>query len=201
MALNVFIVAIVILALVMVLFFLFSVLLPAMKHASFSVDAPLFAASELAGEGGTRTKVDVRVTDERAVVLCGECDKNEEGVIYFDKTHSCRTVYATSLSPSNCEVMCIGAGDCAAVCPQGAIVIKKCRARRIAIVTDLCTGCGECIKVCPVNVIKMVDKNAIIAASFSCAAMQEKDLTNEGKVLDIPIYKPNKVFDILRRNV
>lgn len=177
MVLDVFIVAVVILALAMVLFFLFSVLLPAMKNASFSVDAPLFAESELTGEGkaySNSKNANVGVSDKRAFVACGACVQCDEDTFVFDRTHSCRTVHEVCLSLSDCTSMCIGSGDCAAACPQCAIVVKNHGKRSFAVVTDLCCGCGKCVEVCPQNVIKMIPKGDV--ASLCAEEKQEIDV-------------------------
>lgn len=171
MVLNVFIVAVVILALIMVLFFLFSLLLPAMKNASFSVDAPMFSKSEMSVEDAQdNQKESILTTDERAFIACGACSHCDEETFVFDKTHSCRTLHEVCLSLSDCDTMCIGSGDCAAVCPQRAIVIKKYGRRNCAVVTDLCCGCKKCVDVCPQGIIKMVSKEE--AASF-CASEKQ----------------------------
>lgn len=195
MVLKVFIVLWVILALIMVLFFLFSVLLPAMKSASFPVDEPIFSQCELYGEGergasytcrpqsydasgyplypnsaqaGNGAAGGVNVSDMRAVIACALCAEYDKNMTIFDKTHSCRTIHEVCLSLSDCDSMCIGAGDCVAVCPQSAIIIKKYGKRRIAQVTDLCCGCGECAAVCPQNAIKMVKSNEVSSECTAC---------------------------------
>lgn len=180
MALKVFIVAVVILALIMVLFFLFSVLLPAMKSASFSVDAPIFSDCELTGEGKIKGADDsVKVSGKKAVVLCASCAKNEVNITAVDMSHSCRTIHEVCTSLSNCDMMCIGAGDCVAVCPQGAIEIKKCSGRQVAVVTDLCCGCALCTDVCPQHVIKMVKSGE--TSSMCASQVQMLDIVHSTK--------------------
>ena len=53
-----------------------------------------------------------------------------------------------------CVFGCMGFGDCAKVCPQGAICIKNGIAH---IDTRKCIGCGLCAKACPRKLIEIVD--------------------------------------------
>lgn len=50
--------------------------------------------------------------------------------------------------------LCIGCGDCEAVCPEGAISLKD--AGRIN--RDRCTACGKCAEECPTTALKSVGK-------------------------------------------
>ncbi|MBN1500793.1 MAG: RnfABCDGE type electron transport complex subunit B [Spirochaetes bacterium] len=55
-----------------------------------------------------------------------------------------------------CSYGCLGLGDCADICPFGAIHIDE---RKLPVVDlDKCTGCGKCEEVCPRNVISLVPR-------------------------------------------
>lgn len=49
-----------------------------------------------------------------------------------------------------CAYGCLGCGDCAAVCPTGAICLEDGVAR---INRDRCIGCGACARACPKKII------------------------------------------------
>lgn len=154
MALLVFFIALVFIALLLALFFIFSALIPAMRARSFSVDRPLFSPFET-GEGtdgweraaprgakGRRAVVTAPLDDGAALLPPGLSDMG-----------SCRAA-AEAFAPTElCRFPCAALGDCAAVCPQEAIDISDGR----AVVTDLCSGCGECVSACPKNFIAMED--------------------------------------------
>ena len=53
-----------------------------------------------------------------------------------------------------CPTSCLGYGDCAVVCPQGAISIKD---NLASVDRSKCIGCGMCSKGCPANCIVRTD--------------------------------------------
>ncbi len=57
------------------------------------------------------------------------------------------------LGPEVYENACIGCGQCAEVCPRGAITMVEGRAVISTTGPDSCTACGQCLSVCPVNAI------------------------------------------------
>lgn len=63
-----------------------------------------------------------------------------------------------------CTYACIGLGDCTAVCPNEAIVVKDGAAK---VISSLCTGCGLCAKTCPHNVIRLLEEGSAIAIGCS----------------------------------
>ena len=56
-----------------------------------------------------------------------------------------------------CTYACLGYGDCANVCPKGAISVEN----GVAVVDrDKCIGCGLCVKTCPKGMVKLINADA-----------------------------------------
>lgn len=55
-----------------------------------------------------------------------------------------------------CAHGCMGFGDCAAVCPENAIIVENGLAR---VDHDKCIACGKCVKTCPKSIIRLVPYN------------------------------------------
>jgi Na+-translocating ferredoxin:NAD+ oxidoreductase RNF subunit RnfB len=92
------------------------------------------------------------VVERVAVVNCaGARGVAKEKMAYFG---AMRCVAAKQLygGASSCAFGCIGYGDCAAACPNGAVCVENGVAR---VNTRLCTGCGLCAKSCPNNLITL----------------------------------------------
>lgn len=54
------------------------------------------------------------------------------------------------------QAVCVACGECAYVCPRGAVSIRKgCNA---LVDVELCVGCGLCEKNCPAGCIKVLDR-------------------------------------------
>ena len=68
---------------------------------------------------------------------------------------TCRAASMIYGGPNACVHGCLGYGDCASVCPAGAICVKDGIAH---IDASLCMGCGICAGVCPKHVISMIPK-------------------------------------------
>jgi len=49
--------------------------------------------------------------------------------------------------------LCIGCGQCASVCPAGAISVRS--EQKAVVDESLCRGCGSCVEVCPVGAVQM----------------------------------------------
>lgn len=87
-----------------------------------------------------------------ALVHCmGSCD-NTDSKAQYQGIKSCAAAIAAGGSGS-CGFGCIGLGDCAEVCPYGAVSICNGVAR---IDADLCKGCSMCVNACPRHIISFV---------------------------------------------
>lgn len=63
---------------------------------------------------------------------------------------SCKSSNRFYSGSKKCPFGCLGYGDCAMVCPQGAITIKD---NLASVDISKCVGCGLCAKECPNNLI------------------------------------------------
>lgn len=94
--------------------------------------------------------------DVVAFVSCnGTCDATNKKSEY-DGVSSCKAVSALYGGTGECVYGCLGLGDCAKVCPAGAICTIDGIAR---IDSKKCLGCGLCVGTCPKHIISMVPQH------------------------------------------
>lgn len=92
----------------------------------------------------------------RAFVRCGGGNDSSYKYTYVG-AQDCAAADMLAGGPRECRFACLGLGNCASVCPRGAIVIKS----GVAVVEeDKCDGCGKCIGVCPRGIIELVPQDA-----------------------------------------
>ena len=109
----------------------------------------------------------VQVKDVVAFVGCdGHCEATSPAALY-EGVKSCRAASMLFGGPNSCRFGCLGFGDCAAVCPSGAICMVDGIAR---IDTSLCLGCELCKQTCPKNIITMLPQEA--ASAVMCSNKQ-----------------------------
>jgi Na+-translocating ferredoxin:NAD+ oxidoreductase RNF subunit RnfB len=92
----------------------------------------------------------VDVVEQIAVVHCCGHSGNTSRKMAYQGVATCAAVKQLHGGAGACAYGCLGFGDCAAVCPNGAICVEDSLAR---IDTRLCTGCGMCARACPNHVI------------------------------------------------
>ena len=101
-----------------------------------------------------------------ALVQCnGTCSNAGQKLIY-DGVDTCQAVSLMFAGDSTCAYGCLGHGDCAAVCPEKAILVHDGLAM---IDQDKCVSCGMCMVSCPFGAIS--DKSQIFQLT---RALQEE---------------------------
>jgi electron transport complex protein RnfB len=109
---------------------------------------------------------------------------------------------------SSCRDGCLGFGDCAEVCPSGAIkVLNGCA----FVDEDICSGCMLCVKICPKNIIKpkpryspvsvscsskLTGKEARITCKNGCIACMRCEKTCEFNAIKITENRPKIDYDL-----
>ena len=169
MIVKIIFIALIILLLTLILFFMYAVLLPAMKTKNFSVEKPLFSDIELRYVVPEEDKT-LR-TDRHAVVLCSPDKKFAKQDLIYNPAQSCKLVNEVYESVNDCRFSCIGLGDCVKICPQEAIIIEN----STAVVTSECCGCGRCIQACPKHIIALMPRDA---KKWVLCNNKEKNLTS-----------------------
>jgi len=109
---------------------------------------------------------EVEVTKAKAVILCGAgrelCAERAD----YSGEKTCRADAATSGGSSACAWGCLAHGDCASVCPVGAIKLNG--KLPPVIDRDRCIGCGKCVAACPRHLIVLEDeKNKVFVLCSS----------------------------------
>lgn len=124
------------------------------------------AAPNLCVPGGATTAaalqdiLGVEVKAAAAKVAFVRCNGVSSATSKKAEYHGINTCKACSMlygGDGACAFGCLGCGDCAAVCPTGAICLEEGIAR---INSELCIGCGACARACPKKIIAAVPKTA-----------------------------------------
>lgn len=110
---------------------------------------------EVANQVASILKIEVETREKRiAKILCYHRGKARTQFDY-QGLENCRAVNLLFGGNKTCLYSCLGWGDCARVCPFGAIALIK---GRIEIDEERCTGCGKCISICPKGVVALIPK-------------------------------------------
>ena len=91
---------------------------------------------------------------------CGVTQKKEE----YQGTRSCKAVRLLFGGDGACQFGCLGYGDCAAVCPEGAIRLVE----GVAQVNPArCIACRQCVAACPQKIISLIPESAAVKVACS----------------------------------
>lgn len=104
------------------------------------------------------------VVEKVAYVACnGTCDAVTRRY-HYQGHKTCRTANLAYSGDKMCTYACLGYGDCAAVCPQGAIEVVNDVAR---INSRKCIGCGICVRECPNGIIHLINDTSRVIVECS----------------------------------
>ncbi|MBE6547115.1 MAG: RnfABCDGE type electron transport complex subunit B [Ruminococcaceae bacterium] len=104
------------------------------------------------------------VVEQVAVIHCyGDCHHTSVKMDYVG-IQSCEAAKLMYGGAGKCVYGCMGLGDCARVCPQGAICIENGIAH---VDTRKCVGCGLCAKACPRNLIEIIEDTKRVLVTCS----------------------------------
>ena len=101
-----------------------------------------------------------KIEDVVAFVACDGRYGATSRVAKYEGVSTCRAATMLYGGPNACRYGCLGFGDCAAICPSGAIYKVDGIAR---VDTSLCVGCGLCAQTCPKGIIHMLPQEAAVA--------------------------------------
>ncbi len=118
------------------------------------------------------------VIEQVAVIHCrGDYSVTRDKMDYRG-INSCAAANLLFAGRGACPFGCLGLGDCARACPNGAICLENGVAR---VDTRKCTGCGICAKTCPNHLIDvMPDTAKVLVTCSNCekGAVTRKECTH-----------------------
>ncbi len=104
------------------------------------------------------------VVEMVAYVSCGGNCEAVERRYEYKGPQNCYIANMNYSGDKMCTFACLGYGDCAAVCPNDAIVIENGVAK---ILEEYCIGCGICQRTCPNGIIQLIRRNTPVAVTCS----------------------------------
>jgi ferredoxin len=94
------------------------------------------------------------VAERKALVRCGGTREKCKLSFEYRGEQTCEAASLLYSGQKQCNYGCLGFGDCAAVCPHGAIAVQD----GVAFVDqDRCFGCALCVAACPKNIITITE--------------------------------------------
>lgn len=106
------------------------------------------------------------------------CTGDSPTIGSYNGVGTCAAAVQVGAGEKECPYACIGYGDCASICPEGAISIDP--VNRVASVDwEKCIGCGMCVATCPRGLIELV--SAEMPQYLGCNYLARKDVVGRKK--------------------
>ncbi len=132
-------------------------------------------AAKVAGEVAAVMGLEAGSVEKKvAFITCRGTCENTGDKFEYDGIGSCAAAELFYAGPGQCTFGCMGFGDCAAVCDQGAICIENGMAH---INPALCIGCGKCAKACPNQLIDIIPAN--VPVYVTCGNREKGAMTRK----------------------
>jgi len=106
-----------------------------------------------------------------AVVACASPPERNRLRFESLKRGGCRELQLVHGGERACEWACLGAGDCAEVCPEDAIRMVDGLPR---VDSEACTGCGDCVPACPRQILSLIPADAQL--TVACGSGEAPEL-------------------------
>ncbi|MGI6576033.1 MAG: RnfABCDGE type electron transport complex subunit B [bacterium] len=94
----------------------------------------------------------------KAKLICRGGKAECKQIAEYDGLPDCRAANMYASGGRACNYACLGFGNCARVCPFGAITMNADRLPEID--PEKCTACGKCIEACPKAVLTLIPGTA-----------------------------------------
>lgn len=104
----------------------------------------------------------------KAKLICRGGKEECRQLAEYDGLPDCRAANMYASAGRACTYACLGFGNCARICPFGAITMNDNRLPEID--PEKCTACGKCIEACPKGVLTLIPETARIYVACSSNA-------------------------------
>ena len=130
-----------------------------------------------------------------AVVACKSNLSNAHIKYVYQGMEDCVAAAAVSGGYKMCRFSCLGFGNCAKICPAGAISVEE----GVAVVdSEKCIACGKCATTCPKGIISLIPQDApVVIMCKSYGRGKEVRDSCEAGCIGCGLCEKNCAFDAI----